>query len=70
MEFRIRSSSVFQQNAASVASNLRGVQYGHLEVTMAVEGYLEQKGHVFVLSQNPGGYPLTIVTTQYQSLGT
>ena len=40
-------------NAASVVSNLRGVQYGHLALTMTAEKYMEQTPFAFVPPHNP-----------------
>ena len=56
-------------NADSVASNLGGGQHGHLVLTMTVEDYLYQTGHVFVPQQNPVDYPPMMGTAQEQALG-
>ena len=41
-------------NTTSVASNLGGGWHGHLALTMTMEDYLDQTGHVFVPPHNHG----------------
>ena len=64
-ESLIKTHQLISGNAASMESNLRGGQQGHLVLTMTVEDYLDQTVHVFVPPYNPGNYPLEITPRQW-----
>ena len=50
----IKNNRIISANAASVVYNLGRGLHGHLVLTMAIEDYLFQTGHVFVPPHNPG----------------
>ena len=57
-------------NTASVVSNLRGAQHGHLALIMTVKEYMEQTGFAFVTPHNPGNCSQRMGSSQEQALGT
>ena len=47
-EALIERHRLLSLNAASTASNLGGVRYGHLALTMSADDYLSNMGHTFL----------------------